>query len=324
MDDYINLQKLRFRQLVQQYLQHSAFNVAKKNICSLHDRDIPLLSEKLGSLYIKKRIKWGEESWRLAGERIKHVRSLMKKFESIEKESGLLLIKPVLLWSRSINSLQRAVKASRHPKVTSRLLLHVPVPSLAPSQAPFGFHRRHPSTKDMEKLKSRYKETTEDLNFHTDVPFISHLGSFQRLWRPEALSQLSFIPDGERHINTPKLLELDFTTMQIPQQHPCFRSQQQALMKGNREHVRKLRSYVTITNNPLSLKTLQNKITADQKIYRPFETPMPPTDLKNISTNSEPATPRPSPEEMFHSGKDLNIGSSYDLPSRSPQWLHHI
>ncbi|XP_041074146.1 uncharacterized protein LOC121294480 [Polyodon spathula] len=213
---YSELQRQRLAGLVRQYTAYLGMMEVREAITTSNNSSAWHLLPRLQALHVQRLWRWSQHMAGLSELRVQLALSITDTLGSIEEESGIFLIKPVLLWKR-----QTSLKHSG--RIVGRLKVSMkpdPSPTLAPSS------QTTASRTQIMKSLSGTKAATTRAN-QDPVSTVTVLGGGGlRMWSVnDAEPGKPGTQKQERGIlpAVPRLLEMDVNKFLISQHHVCMK-----------------------------------------------------------------------------------------------------
>ncbi|XP_067838295.1 uncharacterized protein [Heptranchias perlo] len=309
MEQYIDLQKARFSQLVKQYSQHVTLKEAEENIMHqvVTTKSISEVFKRMKELYKKKKKRWNEQTLKFTEQRINLAHTLMNTLENIEEESGLFLIKPSLSWKGRPDSMKNKVKVSMRQRrpIKTEQMLRIPAPSFRFSEQTITSSDISPSMPQLTCLTRSYHEELQGLPSNSNQISGSVENYLQGIWKMQVVNPEPVTPCRKILFTTPRLLEMELKRIGIAHRNVSCKVPQLTLRENEGKNLthNKLRSYLTVEHPtllhvPLPTSNHENKGLHTHKL--------PP-----IQTSSE-ANLRPhSRKEILEDVSDQNTASSH-------------
>ncbi|KAK6475273.1 hypothetical protein HHUSO_G24732 [Huso huso] len=215
---YSELQRQRLASLVRQYTAYLGMLEAREVMRTSSNSSAWHFLPPLQAVHVQRLSRWSQHMAGLSEHRVQLALSITDTLGNIEEESGIFLIKPVLLWKKRETSLKHS------GRIVSRLKISMkpdPRPTLAPSS------QTTASRTQIMKSLSGTKAATTGAN-QDPVSTVTVLGGGGlRMWSVSDAEPRK--PGTQKHERdvlpaVPRLLEMDVNTFLISQHHVCMKT----------------------------------------------------------------------------------------------------
>ncbi|KAK1160961.1 hypothetical protein AOXY_G19815 [Acipenser oxyrinchus oxyrinchus] len=215
---YSELQRQRLASLVRQYTAYLGMLEAREIMRTSSNSSAWHFLSRLQALHVQRLSRWTQHMAGLSEHRVQLALSITDILGSIEEESGIFLIKPMLLWKKRETSLKHS------GRIVSRLKISMkpnPRPTLSPSS-----QAKASRTQIMKSLSGTKAATTGGNQDPVSTVTVLGGGSL-RMWSvSDAEPGKPGTQKQERDAlpAVPRLLEMDVNKFLISQHHVCMKT----------------------------------------------------------------------------------------------------
>ncbi|KAK2167423.1 hypothetical protein LSH36_28g08067 [Paralvinella palmiformis] len=253
MEDYTNLPTKRLGHLVNKYVHHVQMKEVEDNVRNSKDLDEEVFQvlDKMESLQNERAKRWAEHMDQMGEERLHLVSELMTTLDSIERESGIFLIKPMYSYKGQTGPEKYQGKLSRAYRPNQRGNSRSGSDYRSTSKYPSGKSTpgQHLGKENVKSPESRDESGLSGTSTHL-------LGDYPKpVWNQQMSTfnqdSTKYMPALPGQINTPRILELDINRMLIGQNQVSLHVPQGFVSNDRLANAANtsIRSYVTV-NRP--------------------------------------------------------------------------